>query len=292
MKTSVALIAVVMLVIGLLGAAVFSVNHPNACKPDHNASDIPESKQPEEVLWCPTTWSAVTFLTFALVIVGGVQTVVFGVQAAKLAETIETMRVISRDQSNDVRDSIAQATRAATAMEGMSAAMLTSTGITTEIGRTQREFGQMQMRAYLTVIYGLTVPQDDTTGHFAEIRFQLINNGHTPAYEVSYKADAGVLPFPLPDDFSLPIRDFPISSKSVVGPGQNLVISCIIRDRLSPEQIEQCLQGNSLRLYMWGIATYRDAFNTARQTTFSQSVVWMRNGHSMGVNTRRHNEAT
>ena len=122
-------------------------------------------------------------------------------------------------------------------------------------------------------------------------QFQLINNGHTPAYGVSYKADAGVLPFPLPDDFSFPIREFPISSESVVGPGQSLIISCFIHDRLTPEQMEQCLQGNSLRLYMWGIATYRDAFNTARQTTFSQSVVWMRNGHSMGVNTRRHNEA-
>ena len=144
----------------------------------------------QDYLWCPTTWGAVTFPTFALVIVGGVQTVVFGVQARKLAETIDTVRAISRDQSNDVRDSIAQATRAAIAMEGMAAGMVKSTEITTEIGRTQREFGQMQMRAYLAVYYGTVVPQDSAIGWHTEVRLQLVNNGHTPAHEVSYQANA------------------------------------------------------------------------------------------------------
>lgn len=230
-------------------------------------------------------------LTGTLALIGIVQTVVFYVQARRLKQTIDTMQKISREQSNDVRESIAQATRAAAAMEGMSAAMLANAAITTEIGKTQREFGQRQMRAYLSVTYAVTVPQDDATGHYAEIRLNLINNGHTPAHEVSYKAESRVLPFPLPDDFDFQIGEVPINSESVIGSGQHHIISSVIRDRLTPDQVERCLLGQDLRMYMWGIAYYKDAFDNPRQTKFSQSVVWMRNGGSMGVNTRRHNEA-
>ena len=131
------------------------------------------------------------------------------------------------------------------------------------------------------------MPQDNTTGWHTEVRLALVNRGHTPAYEVSYKANADVLAFPLPDGFEFPIPDMPVVSTSVIGPGQNTIMSAALRHLLSPEETEAYMKGQLKRLYMWGIVTYRDIFGVQRQTRYCQSVLFMRDGSTMGVNTRR-----
>lgn len=256
-----------------------------------SGSNTPPRGWPWPEIWLHPDW-ALNGLTLILVGIGFVQAIVFGVQAHRLKQTIDAMRDIDERQSGNVAASIAQATRAAAAMEGMSAAMLTSTKTTTEIGKTQREFGQMQMRAYLSVNYEATVPQDDSTTWRTEVRLRLVNNGHTPAYGVSYQANSGVLPFPLPDDFSFPIQVLPIISESVVGPGQHIIMSSAIKELLPLDQVEEYRTGNIKRVYMWGIAIYTNIFGVCHETRFCQSIVWLRNGNTMGINARRHNEAS
>ncbi len=43
---------------------------------------------------------------------------------------------------------------------------------------------------------------------------------------------------------------------------------------------------------MWGVVTYMDVFGIPRTSKFCQSILWLKNGTTMGVNTLRHNEAT
>ena len=62
-------------------------------------------------------------LTAVIAAIGIVQAAVFGIQARRLRQTIEKMDKIAADQTRDVRDSIAQATRAAAAMEGIANSM-------------------------------------------------------------------------------------------------------------------------------------------------------------------------
>ena len=66
----------------------------------------------------PDWW--MVFLTAAIVFVGLIQTFVFGLQAIRLKQTIDTMKTISDQQTQDVQASIGEATRAAQAMERIS----------------------------------------------------------------------------------------------------------------------------------------------------------------------------
>jgi hypothetical protein len=232
------------------------------------------------------------WLTGALVFVGSMQTVVFGLQAKRLKETVQKMDEVAAGQTSDMRASITEATRAATAMEQMSVSLARNTLIVAEMADSQRVFWQRQMRAYLSVNYGAVVPQDNSTGWRTEVRLILVNTGHTPAHDVSYQAKAAVLPIPLPVGFEFPIPDFPPSSKSVIGPGQNMLISHAISDLLSEGEIAEYTTGNKTRVYMWGVVTFKDVFGQEQIVKFCQFVQWMRGGTTMGINTLRHNEAT
>jgi hypothetical protein len=79
---------------------------------------------------------------------------------------------------------------------------------------------------------------------------------------------------------------------SVIGPGQNIMMSAALPSLVTAAEIEEYTKGGSKRVYMWGIMYYKDAFGKGRETKFCQSVVWTRDGSSMGINAKRHNEAT
>ena len=89
------------------------------------------------------------------------------------------------------------------------------------------------MRAYLSVNYGNVVPQDNSTNWRTEVRLFLVNNGHTPAHGVHYKANADVLPNPLPEHFDFPIPNPPETSVSVLGPGQSMIMAANVKHMLS-----------------------------------------------------------
>lgn len=114
-------------------------------------------------------------LTAVIALIGAVQTAVFGIQARRLRQTILKMDAIAADQTRDVRDSIAQATRAAEAMEGIAESMATNVGSVRETVAINREIAdrrklvtELQSRAYLTVVFDVMVPQSIAT----ELRFE------------------------------------------------------------------------------------------------------------------------
>jgi hypothetical protein len=119
----------------------------------------------------------------------------------------------------------------------------------------------------------------------------LINAGHTPGYRVSYKAHADVLPFPLPQDFSFALPDVPTASESTLGTGQNMILTGVVDRIYSEEEAREVRSGFPKRLYIFGAATYEDAYRVSRYTNFCFSVMWLGDGNSMGVFTKRHNDA-
>src|SRR5258708_756447 len=63
------------------------------------------------------------------------------------------------------------------------------------------------MRSYLCVNICTGVYQERAKDLRFEAKPMLLNTGYTPAHNVTYKAKADILPFPLPKDFNLPSLD-------------------------------------------------------------------------------------
>ena len=231
-------------------------------------------------------------LTGVLGFIGLLQLVVFGIQASRLKKTIEKMDEIAAGQTADMKASISEATRAATAMERVSIAAENNTQIVAAMAASQREFWQRQMRAYISVRYAAVAPQDNATGWRTEVRLLLVNTGLTPAHNVTYQSHADVLPHPLPDDFDFPIPDVPATSASVVGSQQSFIMGAPVPRLYSDDEIATYTENRGTRVYMYGTISYEDSFGVRQHTNFSQSVMWFRDGSTMGVNTLRHNAAT
>ena len=138
-----------------------------------------------------------TYLTFALVIVGGVQTVVFGVQARRLAETIETMRAISHDQGQDVARSIAEAGRAASAMESVAIAMNEQRKLMfgqQQIMASQRDLSFFTQRAWVRADLKIAGPVQVSQGGVTfSFELEITNSGALPAYAT--RPDINVYPW-------------------------------------------------------------------------------------------------
>ena len=63
-------------------------------------------------------------------------------------------------------------------------------------------------------------------------------------------------------------------------------------DRIySEEEAAEIRAGQTKRLYIYGTASYEDAYRVQRYTNFCLSVIWLGDKNSMGVYTERHNDA-
>lgn len=246
-------------------------------------------------------------LTGAIAIIGGIQAVVFWVQASRLKATIKKMDEIATGQTDDMSKSIAQWSRVAEAMEDVSTAMTANVEKlkeTVEIAREnmvtskriadqQERIGGLQTRAYLMVEYLGMVPQNNGAMHRFEPRLRLSGNGLTPAYKVRYRAVSDVLQFPLPDDFGFLLPPATESGGTgLLGPRNTFTISAALPRMYSDLEIAEIKNGSTRRIYIWGIVDYEDAFGVPRYVEFAQSVVWFADGTTTtGFNTKHHNDA-
>jgi hypothetical protein len=149
-----------------------------------------------------------------------------------------------------------------------------------------------EQRAYLSISFGGVVPQDRETAYRFEVRMKLKNDGKTPAYNVTFRTAADVLPMPLPDDFGFPLPDVdPNRSVSVIGPDQDKVLTAVIGRLLSDSEVEQLKKRPEQGFYIWGQVNYDDAFGVRRVVRFCQTLAWMSDGSAMSRDTSRYNES-
>jgi hypothetical protein len=171
------------------------------------------------------------------------QLFVFGRQAQRLRESVEEMKVATKEteklasaaqlQADKMETHIAEATRSASAMERVAQAMTDNVATTKEISARQAYFGQTQMRAYLSVVINSGVYQERKKGLFFEAKPLIVNNGSTPAHKVTYKARAAILPFPLPDSTMLDPPEDSLKSAAVLGAHQNFIMNAIAKSPAS-----------------------------------------------------------
>jgi hypothetical protein len=225
------------------------------------------------------------------------QLVVFGLQAKRLRETVEKMDEVADGQTRDMQSSIAQATRSAEAMERVAESLAAnaesvkiSVQTTKDIADRQKLIGELQSRAYLSVVFGEMITQQPPLRF--EPKLLIINNGLTPASKVSFRIAADVMPFPLADDFGFPLPGVhPQASIGIIGPRLNKIISAVVPKLYPDIEAHQIMTGVGQRIYVWGEVTYEDAFGIPRWVKFSQSFFWLNAERVMSIDTRRHNDA-
>jgi hypothetical protein len=197
------------------------------------------------------------------------------------AAQIDQMERISGGQTADMRASITEATRAADAMQTVAASLVqsaaglsTSIEISREAADRQRLVTELAGRAYLSVLFDDAVYQDDT--HIFEAGAIIVNKGSTPAYDVTFKSAAAIVPLPLPDDFAYPFTDANVgTSLSLIAPGLTRVMRRTVDGRVPDDQVETIKRGHGQCLLMWGRVDYRDAFREARFINFAFTIRWL-----------------
>lgn len=219
-------------------------------------------------------------LTGLLALIAAIQTVVFGMQAYRLKQTINKMEEIATGQTTDMQNSIKEAGRAARAMEGIAESMALSVtsvrdsvAISRDIAERQKLVTELAGRAYLTVAFDSAIYQDET--HIFEAIANVSNRGSTPAYEVTFRAASAIVEFPIADEFTFPLSEANAGhSVSIIGPGMNKILRRAVDGRVPDEEVASIKAGGPRCLLMWGVVDYRDAFHEPRYVKFAFSVYW------------------
>lgn len=288
---------------------------PSEAVPAVNNPSPPEKQQEtKEQARRPPFWD-IYWPTLALVLVTGVA-VIYAIKTLRaIREQVQEMRSAGEQTDKLVSESIAQtktlvlqteslaqtahhlgesaagAHRSAQAMEDVATHIANSVEAARDSVAALRERTAQQMRAYLTVIVGTALYQEEAKN----IRFQglplLLNTGHTPAHKVSYVAAADILPVPLPDDFTFPLTD-DFKGASVVGAQQNNQLFALVDHFVDESEVPDIKIAKGKALYAWGTVRYEDIFGESHVTKFCQLITWLPNGNVFGMFIPKHNEAT
>ena len=117
------------------------------------------------------------------------------------------MDEIATGQTADMAKSIAEATRAAVAMERVGGTLEQTNQINRGIIISQRDAWRQQMRAYISADTGVNFRQNRITGLKFEFRPNLINHGLTPANKVRMIARCDIRGPSIHDDFNYYVGD-------------------------------------------------------------------------------------
>jgi len=193
----------------------------------------------------------------------------------------------AKQQAAEIQQSIAQAARSAQAMEDVA-------GATKNNAVLMQNILHKQMRAYIAVDIGRTMYQDN------RVRFEsgpvITNTGFTPARNVNFKVTAAILDTDLPQDFKFPDDGNQQKNDAALSPRQQFVIYGIVKDRISEEEADEAMKGETKRLYVWGKVTYEDIFDGVWETNFCHNFVFQPDEKTgfkpLGFYNKTHNSAT
>jgi hypothetical protein len=219
-------------------------------------------------------------------IVTAIFTVVLAISTVLLWKETKDLRNFAQQQGEDMKASIAEAARAATAMNKLADAVAENAKAANESLTVFKDSNVRQWRAYATMGLGGVVPQDKATGYRFEVRMSLNNVGLTPAYKLKTYARLVVLPSPVPDNLQLPIPDLIAIDipGDTVGPHQQFVVSAVADRILSDDEVNAVSNTLTQRLYVFGRVTYEDNFGIGRTTNFFQAINFMKDKSFMSEN--------
>lgn len=195
----------------------------------------------------------------------------------------------SEDSAANMKDSIAEAAKAATAMQTVATTMSANV----ELVKKMQESLPKQMRAYIAVDFGTPTYQDE------KIKFggnpQIINTGNTPAKNIGYRIAAAILNSKNPEALTFDEGNWHLND-AVLHPRQSFVIHGIVDDLFPETELEGIFTGEHRRLYVWGTVVYEDVFGGKWETNFCHNFSFYHDESStfryLGFYHPKHNNAT
>jgi hypothetical protein len=171
------------------------------------------------------------------------------------------------------------------------------TGVLAWLAYKQNVTTQAELRAYISVeIATLPIIRQSQRHqlHF-EFRPEIVNNGQTPAKEVSVISRADIGPFQPPANFYYRMPAPPAGqprSVTTIGVGQKRFHNCILPRFLTPTELRDVYKGRHW-FHIWGTVTYLDIFDVERQTNFSYVIsVGNKRANPWWLATEKNNDAT
>lgn len=240
----------------------------------------------ERDYFSPEMW--MVYITLLLAIITGMLAF-YTFRLWKATKTmVDSAEATAQRQSNEMQASIAEASRAATAMEQLVKS-------SSESVATLKDVTARQLRAYLVVDINNGYFQDRERNIKFGVNPTLHNAGQTPAHKMTYWATAKIMPFPLPETFDFPTPKNPPIRPMLLGPRQSVELNAIVDDFVPDEEVVEIKNGVSRRVYIWGVVTYTDVFNEEHSTKFCHGLHWFWGDEKEKVGgsyAAHHNEAT
>jgi hypothetical protein len=141
------------------------------------------------------------------------------------------------------------------------------------LGQDQAATTRAQLRAYLSVVIGTAVYQDDRLNF--EAKPTIINNGNTPAKNVRYRIKADVFTDSVAAGYTFLEPPEVPKSQSSIGPRENRMMSAVLNHRVSDGEVEDIKHGKGKALWVWGVVHYDDVFDKPHVTQFCQRLTWL-----------------
>jgi hypothetical protein len=238
----------------------------------------------EESFWIKATTDPVAAFT-GLLVVATVGLWFFTALMWKATKrAVDDASANSARQGREMQSSIAEAARAASAMEGVAESMgvnatqiVESVNLSRGIAKHQEMFGKAQMRAYISVLIGGARYQQGALKF--EASPMIVNNGATPARNLRYRIRAKILSVPLPDDFRFSLPSHAENrSNNILGPQQNGSMVSVVEDYVDSNDVASIKLGITRGLYVWGTLSYEDIFGDLHRCTFAQQLYWEQSG--------------
>ena len=190
-----------------------------------------------------------------------------------MVKTSESKEQAARDSARiQIERGIAVSTLRWTKVAGVAAIVLALFAVLT--WDVIRKSSQRQLRAYLGIVSTSAFYQDEK--FIFEGKPTLLNTGQTPAYNVSYWANASVEPVPLRTDFPFSMPKEGFTHSAVLGRDQSFIMNRMI-DRipnLTPDDITAIKIAKGTAFHIWGCIRYDDVFGDSHKTKFSLWLTW------------------
>jgi hypothetical protein len=129
--------------------------------------------------------------------------------------------------------------------------------------------GRRQLRAYLSMSPKLF--SNFVAGSFVQIEFLQRNHGQTPAFNITHIFDIAVFPTPLPIGFVFPAPTWIVDSNHTIFPADDAKGWFNRGVPVTATEVAG-VAAYTHKIHIWGVTTYRDAFQKTRETKFSASV--------------------
>jgi len=233
--------------------------------------------------------------THTLIWIGLLQTLIFALQFVAFARQSKSLNetvAAATEQSRDMKRSVEEASRSASAMEALADAMKANVKEVTEAFAMQKVVFRSQLRAYVSVSFRGCIEQDASRPLKYEIQTNIQNNGATPAVGANTASALRVLPYPLPDDVDLTVPLTDLAAAANLAPhSPPIYVRNWLSAFLSEAEVEEIKTGTTKRLYIFGTTKYKDVFGDSHFTNFCWSIGWNFDGSAIATNAPRHNDA-